>query len=394
MLSIKLAFRNLTHAGLRTWLNVIVLSLSFVLIVLTQGLYDGMQEQMVRDMTNWDVAGGQLWHQAYDPYDPLTWEDAHAPVRGELKDLVEKGDATMILMTQAAIFPDGRLTNARLKGIDPDQTIIDIPSSVLANGSEEGSIPGLIGEMMARNTGLKIGDLVTVRWRDINGTFDAADVQIVAIMATTVQSIDNGHIWISLENLQEMMQMPGEASIITLSKNLEVLPAGTSDWTVQTAYSLLEEVWILIEMKKSGGMVFFAILVAMSLLAIFDSQVLAIFRRRKEMGTLMALGMTRGAIIRLFTIEGSLNGFLAVVIGAIYGIPFLSWFAKTGMSFPQETIDQFGMALAASIYPVYTLKLFLGTALLLFLTVVVVSFIPTRKITRLKPTDALRGKIS
>ncbi|MCK5520590.1 MAG: FtsX-like permease family protein, partial [Candidatus Marinimicrobia bacterium] len=128
--------------------------------------------------------------------------------------------------------------------------------------------------------------------------------------------------------------------------------------------------------------------------AIFDSQVLAIFRRRKEMGTLMALGMTRGAIIRLFTIEGSLNGFLAVVIGAIYGIPFLSWFAKTGMSFPQETIDQFGMALAASIYPVYTLKLFLGTALLLFLTVVVVSFIPTRKITRLKPTDALRGKIS
>ena len=38
MLTIKLAFKNITHAGIRTWLNVFVLSFAFVLIVFTDRL--------------------------------------------------------------------------------------------------------------------------------------------------------------------------------------------------------------------------------------------------------------------------------------------------------------------------------------------------------------------
>ena len=41
MISFKLALRNLLGAGLRTWLNVIVLSFSFVVIIWMKGLLDG-----------------------------------------------------------------------------------------------------------------------------------------------------------------------------------------------------------------------------------------------------------------------------------------------------------------------------------------------------------------
>jgi len=64
----------------------------------------------------------------------------------------------------------------------------------------------------------------------------------------------------------------------------------------------------------------------MALLAVFDTQVLAIFRRRKEMGTLMALGMTRWDIISLFTLEGSLLGILAFCSRIII------WTAPNGIS--------------------------------------------------------------
>ena len=43
----KLALKNLIGAGLRTWLNVFVLSLSFVLIIFSQGLLHGMNKQAV-----------------------------------------------------------------------------------------------------------------------------------------------------------------------------------------------------------------------------------------------------------------------------------------------------------------------------------------------------------
>ncbi|NLK30927.1 MAG: ABC transporter permease, partial [Aminobacterium colombiense] len=50
MLGAKLAFRNIKEAGLRTWLNVAVLALTFIVIVGFQGLYTGILAQSSRAM--------------------------------------------------------------------------------------------------------------------------------------------------------------------------------------------------------------------------------------------------------------------------------------------------------------------------------------------------------
>ena len=131
----------------------------------------------------------------------------------------------------------------------------------------------------------------------------------------------------------------------------------------------------------------------MALLAIFDTQVLSIFRRKKEMGTLMALGMPRANIIGLFTLEGAMHGLLAFGLGAVYGIPLLMFSAAKGFTLPPMA-DNIGLAISDTIYPVYGTGLVVGTTLLVLITVTIVSFLPTRKISKLKPTDALRGKIS
>ncbi len=78
MMAIKLALRNLLGAGLRTWLNVIVLSFSFVVIIWHKGFLDGWDRQAKTDMIAWELGGGQYWEQHYDPYDPFTLTDSHA----------------------------------------------------------------------------------------------------------------------------------------------------------------------------------------------------------------------------------------------------------------------------------------------------------------------------
>ena len=79
-LAFLIAYRNLIGAGLRTWLNVIVLSFSFVVIIWMKGIMAGWELQAKTDMTNWEIGGGQYWCAGYDPYDPLTLNDSHAPV--------------------------------------------------------------------------------------------------------------------------------------------------------------------------------------------------------------------------------------------------------------------------------------------------------------------------
>lgn len=386
----KLALRNLLGAGLRTWLNVVVLSLSFVLIIWLQGLYKGMGDQIKEAQIDVEYGGGQYWHESYDPYDPLTLEDAHGAVPDPILNKIYKGEATPVLIAQATIYPEGRLQPILLKGIDPAQTVVNFPSQFLVQ--ENGEIPALIGTRMAKSAGLKIGDMIIVRWRDAQGTFDARDVYIAQVMKTIVPAVDQGQIWIPLETMRELMGMQNEASLVVMAKDIEELPV-VSGWNFKSLEFLLADVEYLIKAKTTGGSIMYMFLLLLAMLAIFNTQVLSIFRRKKEMGTMMALGFTRGKIIQLFTLEGAFHSVLAGIIAAIYGIPFLAWFAKKGWAMP-EGYDDFGIALGEKLFPIYTAGLVFGTVMLILTVTTIVSFLPTRKIAKLKPTDALRGRLS
>ena len=390
MLIFRLALRNLLGAGLRTWLNVVVLSIAYVAIIWTQGFNIGMYGQISRAQIEAEYGGGQYWHKIYDPFDPLTLQDAHGPIPGQLQGLIENRKATPVLITQGSIYPNGRIRTILLKGIDPDQNLLSIPSSSL--GEEREIIPALIGSRMAKNTGLKIGDYVTLRWRDKNGTFDAQDVEIVQIMRTSVQSIDNNQIWIPLKQLQRMTRMEGETTLIVVDRNIESAEE-CAGWSFHSQHDLLKDIREMMEARTISRSILYVILLFLAMLAIFNTQVLSIFRRRKEMGTLMALGFTRAKLIGLFTVEGAMNGVLAAILGAVYGIPLLTYFSVNGWAIP-DSMDQYGIAIGDRLYPVYSAALIIGTIGLVLIITTIVSYIPTRKISKLKPTDALRGRLA
>src|SRR5688572_16360662 len=100
MTMMKLAFRNLIGAGTKTWLKVAVLSATFVMIVGLQGLYQGINLQATQAMVAADIAGGQYWHEKYDPQDPLQLPDAHGAVPSELGALIAAGKAAPVLAIQ------------------------------------------------------------------------------------------------------------------------------------------------------------------------------------------------------------------------------------------------------------------------------------------------------
>jgi len=390
VLLFQLAWRNLLGAGLRTWLNVVALSFSFVVIVGLQGMYNGMNEQASRATVAALYGGGQYWQARYDPYDPLTLPDAHAPVPPALDSLAARGQAAPILVRQASIYPGGRFRGVLLRGIAPGQRILDIPTAALAAGG--GSIPAVIGARMAKSTDLKPGDVVTVQWRDVHGTFDAADVRIAAVMHTTVQEIDVDQIWIPLEALRRLTAMPGQATVVVLASGTAP-PGAVAGWSWKDQAWLLRDIRALARLKSIDASIFYAFLLFLAMLAIFDTQVLSIFRRRREIGTLMALGMTRTRVIELFTIEGAFHGVLAAVVAAAYGLPLLAWVASKGFGMPQGT-DSFGLAVGERIFPAYSAALVVGTAVLVLLVTTIVSYLPSRRIAKLKPTDALRGRMS
>ncbi|MFY0687165.1 MAG: FtsX-like permease family protein [Cyclobacteriaceae bacterium] len=388
MIALNLAFKNLIGAGLRTWLNVIVLSFAFVLMIFYNGMIDGWNRQGRRDTQEWEIGKGQYWHPQFDRYDPYTIQDAHQPISDEVNQLIAKGQLTPMLLTQASIYPEGRMQSVLLKGVDPNQKILKLPTADLKNVQD--GYAAIIGRRMADDAGLEVGDQVLVRWRDRNGMFDAIEIKIASIFKTDVPSIENGQMYLDIEVLREMTSMSNEATFLVAGDQSDL--AEMEGWVFKDTDFLLAEFDAIIASKRVGGMIMSGLLLVIALLAIFDTQVLSIFRRQKEIGTYIALGMTRSQVVGVFTVEGGAHSILAAAVGALYGIPLFWWLSKVGIPFGTQNQDM-GITVAEVIYPYYGISLIITSIILVVLAATVVSYMPARKISKMKPTDALKGKL-
>ena len=385
----KIAFKNLLGARLRTFLNVFVTSISFFMIIFMTGMYDGMRQHAKQVTIDTEIAGGAYWHPMYDPIDPIIFEDSHSILPQEIDALVKRKKAVPILVSQAAIYPNGRIMPVIMKGIDPNQNILNMPTKILGE-SMDVNIPVLIGKGMANIIKLDVGDTFTIRWLDSGGTYDADEGTIVKIMDTENFKLDMGHIWIPIEKAQKMLVMENEVTYVAYEKGLEKIHS-PGDWIHRDVDYLIQDIEAAIEADKPGNQIMFTILLSLAAMGIFNAQVLSIFKRGKEIGTLMALGMTRSKVVRLFTIEGGINAVLASALTAFpFGIIFW-WTAKHGIPMPMDYTEM-GFMIAKQLIPIYSLGLIITTTILVFTIVIIVSYLPSRRIAKMKPTDALRGK--
>ena len=384
----KTAFRSLIGNGLKTWLNVFVLSFTFVLIIFMQGLLEGWNRQALNDTVKWEIAGGQYWNVKYDPYDPFSLDSSAAVLPTSLKAEYNAHQIEPILFSLGTIYPGGRMQSILLKGIRPDQQLLALPTNLLKPNNEN-DIPVIIGGHTARQTNLKVNDFVTLRWRDVNGTFEAVDVRVAGIFASSVPTVDAGQLWMSLNQLQKMTVRPNAATILIKSGNLQVQKL--SDWTFMSQTELTKQMAAMIKAKAKSYNVIYAIFFLLALIAIFDTQTLSIFRRQREIGTLVAMGMTQRQVVALFTLEGTMNALLAVLAGTVWGMPIFIACSTYGIHIPMD-VSSFGIPMADRMYPLFTPNLILGTISLIIVITALVSYLPARKIARMNPTEAIRGK--
>lgn len=384
----KTAFRSLIGNGLKTWLNVFVLSISFVLIILLQGILKGWSTQAVDDTVKWEIAGGQYWQTKYDPFDPFTLDSSTVKIPQIFAKDVENHLIEPILITQGSIYPEGRMQGVLLKGIRPDQKLLKIPTAKLNTNSDE--IPVVLGAFMARQTKLKINDVVTLRWRDKNGTFEAADIRVVDIFKTSIPTVDNGSLWVPLDRLQKMTLNEDCANL--LIKSPEIKQETVQGWDFKDVAKLTESTMLLVKTKSVGTSFLYVIFLLLAMLAIFDTQTLSIFRRQREIGTLIALGMTQRLVVWHFTLEGTINAVLAFAVGAVWGSPIIIYMVTKGYSFNMDA-SEIGVPMADTMYATITPELVISTMIFILIVTAVVSYLPARKIAKMNPTDAIRGKV-
>jgi len=384
---LHLVFRNLKGSGLRTFLNTLVLSMAYVMLLFSQGLYQGWHRQALKELEDTFYGNGWLVAPNYDRYEMVAIEDFRQKVPATLQTAVQQDRLIPLLLHPGVVSPHRRLQNVLLIGIPASQEALSLPTTVLAE-SKGNVLPTFIGEGTARRFQLHPGDTLMLEWRDTEGALDARELYIARVVTSSIPIIQNNTFWLPLDSLRKMLSAPQAATILVVPPGNEPppVPAG---WRFMSLEELTRDLEQLIRMKSIGSYVFLFILLAMGLLAIFDTQVLSVFRRVKEIGTLLALGMTRKQLVALFTLEGTAQGFLALGLSLVWGAPLLFAAQRFGIPLPAQT-SSFGIVIGKALYPEFGLALVGGGALLIMVAATVVSYWPVRRLAQLEPSQALR----
>ena len=149
---LKLVFRNLISNGLKTWLNVFVLSIAFVLIIFMQAILQGWDRQAMSDTVKWEIADGQYWNANYDPFDPFTLDSAVSIIPKELVNQYETGQVEPVLIVAGTIYPSGRSMPVLMKGIRSGQQLLELSTSLLMVSTTTGILSRRSSSRMAFST--------------------------------------------------------------------------------------------------------------------------------------------------------------------------------------------------------------------------------------------------
>jgi len=293
-----------------------------------------------------------------------------------------------VLVQQGQLYPNRRLYPVQIRGISMDQTLLSLPLDNLKKLDQkiEDVIPAVVGVKMARKAHLKKGDMLTLKWRDKSGAVDARDILIVDVGDMINPRIDDGVVWLRLDHLRFMTDRENEVSWVAVRNYI----GAVDSFDFQPVEHLMADLLALFNQDRRNSKILWSILMILVCTSVFNTQVLNIFKRQKEIGTLMALGMDSNRIVRIFTLEGTLAAIWALLIAAVLGIPFFIWYQ--GVGFDVTHLSEATFPVRETIYPDYqALEIFYSLAIV-FVLMVLAAWLPVRKITRLDPTLALRGR--
>lgn len=382
-----IANKNFYRQGLRAFLNVLVTALSIIALIFMLSLLNGFQAQATRNLVSTDVGGGHYRVPGLDILTPTEWEDLTMSVPEVLNHL-SANDKAEVLVQQGQLYPNRRLFPVQLRGIEMKQSLLQLPLAGLKSYDDKPGdmIPVVVGVKMARKAHLKKGDTVILKWRDKGGAVDARDVLVVDVGDIINPRIDDGVVWLRLDHLRAMTDREKEVSWVAVREFL----GPVNGFEFHGIDLLMSDLLALLRQDRINSKILWGILMVLVCTSVFNTQILNIFKRQKEIGTLMALGMEPGRIVRIFTLEGVLAALWALVLALVLGVPFFIWFQ--GIGFDVSHLSEASFPIRETIYPDYQPREILISVSIVLALIITAAWVPVKKIIRLDPTLALRGR--
>lgn len=406
----KMAWRNVWRNPRRTILTIAAISFASMLLVFMLSFQFGSYDTMIN--TSVRIQTGHLQIQAgnfQDKKDIRLVVPQPARIAEVLDQIPHIAAYTFRGQAFSLVSSDQRTYGVAVTGIDPDREarVSRLKSLVRAGKFLGGNDTNqaLIGQLLARNLRVKLGDELTVLGQGRDGSIAATVVKIKGIFNSGIADFDRAAIHIPLKTFQDVYSMRGavhEVVIIADSlRNIDSIKAairtGVSKLKPDKPLAVLDWDELMpglrqsIEMDLISGLIFYLLLVLVVAFSILNTFLMAIFERTREFGVLMAIGTTPGRLTKVLLIESMTMTLIGIVAGITVGSLITLYFQAHGIDFSgaSELLSQFGIT--GRMYPKLSWLSAVSGPLAVFIITFCAALYPAIKVRRLQPVEAMRA---
>lgn len=403
---IELAWRNLWRQPRRTLLTLAVIALAgavtVFLLALQVGSYATMKSNTLRIFDGYAQVQGPGYLN-----DPVMRRAFGRPDRlaTAIQDIPGVGTAAPRAATYALVSLGPHSVGAYVVGVAPqaEKRVSSIPRSIHSGRYlQPGDSPEVvIGQALARNLGVKVGDRITLLGTARDGSVAADALTVRGIFASGVSTLDRQLVEMPLSRFQADFAMPGMVNLLALSGNSlsrvqaalpEVRRIVAPEHLVVRSWGELEPgLEAAIRLDASTSMLWYASLVIVVVILLLNTLLMSVLERTREFGVLLALGMRPDAAAGMVWIELLLLLTLGLSGGIVLSSGLVAWYGTHGLALPGASGVFAQWGLPSRMYPqLSAFSLLTGPAAIAAATAAA-GVIPYLRIRRLQPVTAMKA---
>ena len=400
---IKISWRNVWRNKLRSF--VVIISVVFGLLggIIMIAMSYGLNEERMNNAVKTYLSHIQIHNKSFsEEYNIKHTIDNLEGIKNAINN-----DSRVVSYSKRIIL-NGMLSNSngsygiQVKGVDPIEevkvtnTYEKVIEGEYFKSEKENTI--LVGKKLAERLNLKLKSKVVITFQDENYELTSLLYRVEGIFRSGNSRYDEANVFVknvsitkNLPNFSGYHEIPILLTDIELrnqvkndliSKNSNNLIEGWDDISKDLAYAN--------EMLAAVLYIFMMIILSGLSFGIVNTMLMAILERRKEIGMLMSIGMSRFKIFLMISFETMFLSIVALPIGLIISYSIVEYYSVVGidLSIVEAGLENFGVG--TRLYFKVPNQEYFIVAIMVFVISIISSIFPSVRALKINPVEATK----
>lgn len=397
---LKIAWRNIWRNTTRSVVVIIAIALGLWAGVFASAFVQGMMKQKVETVIKMEMSDFQFHRPGFtDEFLAKLYIENSEQI--ELDVQKEKA----VIGTSGRLISMGMIGSAKqngaikIVGVQPqdEATVTGLDTKVVEGEFFEGikRNPVLISKETADKFKVKLRSKVILTIQDVEGEIIAGAFRVAGIYQTDNMMFDKSRLYVRQDDLRKLIGIEKGVHEIAVALNDHDLAEPLATKYQESNPELKVEPWLdlatgmrlMVDMIDVYIYYIVGIILIALLFSILNTMLMAVLERVREIGMLMAVGMTKGKVFVMIMLETLMLSMIGGPLGLLISWAFVTHFGSAGIDLGGAYAE---VGFASIIYPYLDSKSYLEVTYMVVIMAISAAIYPAIKALNLNPVEAIR----